>query len=83
MRNAAIRLLAGSLTLAVVSFSGWALLGRAPSNMQSAFLLEFLCGVGVFVSIVGLGVAILLFAMLPIRTLIGRIFQTRPPSKSN
>jgi hypothetical protein len=58
MRTAAIGVLAASLTLAVLSFSGWALLDRAPSNLEGAILLEFFCGVGVAVSFVGLGVAI-------------------------
>jgi hypothetical protein len=55
MRTAAIGVLAASLTLAVLSFSGWALLDRAPSNLEGAILLEFSCGVGVAVSFVGLG----------------------------
>jgi hypothetical protein len=83
MRTAAIGVLAASLTLAVLSFSGWALLDRAPSNLEGAILLEFFCGVGVAVSFVGLGVAIFLFAMLPVRALIRRTFQIKPPPKSN
>jgi hypothetical protein len=82
MRTAAIAVLAASLTLGVLSFSGWALLDRAPSNMEGLFLLEFFCGIGVAVSFVGIGVAIVLFAMLPIKALIRRALQKGSLSKS-
>jgi uncharacterized membrane protein len=82
MRTIAIAVLATSLLLAVLGFSGWALLDRTPFDRESS-ILEFFCGIGVALSFVGIGVAIVLFAMLPLKALIRRAFQIRPPSKSN
>lgn len=75
MRTVAIAVLAASLILAFLGFSGWALLDRTPLDKESSTLLEFFCGLGVALSFVGIGVAIVLFAMLPLKALIKRVSQ--------